>query len=257
MNQASRLLIIKQMLNEKDELTTKDLAEYFKVSFDTVRRDVLRLASTGQAVRFHGGIMNNNLNDVPGYRTRSHVRSSVKASMAAAAEKMVIPKRLYFIGASTTLVLLCQLLNKKNITVITNSIDNALNLSQNTLPRVELLGGQLDKGNRYTYSLETLTQLDSFTFDTIFVGTSRVCEEGIYVVDKDDAVILKKAIMRSKRVVVIAEQYKFNSEQSSPYKLADCFEIDVLITDNKLSEAYRKWFKKTIEVKYIKVKEGE
>lgn len=240
------------MLNETDRVTTKYLTEYFNVSFDTVRRDILRLTSTGQAVRFHGGIMSNNLNDVPNYRTRSHIKSPIKSNMAAIAEKMVIPKRLYFIGTSTTLTLLCELLNKKNITVITNSIDNALSLSQNIFPRVELLGGQLDKGNRYTYSLETLTQLDYFTFDTIFVGTSRICAEGIYVVDEDDAFILKKAIARSKRIIVIAEQYKFNSKQSSPYKLADCSEVDILITDSKLRESYKQWFKESIKIQYVK-----
>ncbi|GAJ27122.1 transcriptional regulator [Liquorilactobacillus sucicola DSM 21376 = JCM 15457] len=251
MIQQKRLLLIKEMLQEKDELTTKYLAKYFNVSADTVRRDILKLVSSGQGIRFHGGIMTMDLNGVPGYKTRSHIKSSIKSDMAQLAARLVSTRGLYFIGTSTTLVQLCGLLEEKNITVITNSIDNALELSKNMLPRVELLGGRLDKGNRYTYSLEMLTQLASFTFDTVFIGTSGVFKDGIFVVDKDDASILKKAVQRARRVIMIAEQYKFDSNKSSPYKVADCSEIDVIITDNKLDNEHRKWFKPNIKIKDI------
>lgn len=55
MTQEERIREIKKLLEQKHHLVTKDLTDYFNVSFDTAWRDVLRLTSTGQAIRVHGG----------------------------------------------------------------------------------------------------------------------------------------------------------------------------------------------------------
>ena len=59
MTQEERIREIKKLLEQKHHLVTKDLTDYFNVSFDTARRDVLRLTSTGQAIRVHGGLLAN------------------------------------------------------------------------------------------------------------------------------------------------------------------------------------------------------
>lgn len=58
--------------------------------------------------------------------------------------------------------------------------------------------------------------------------------------------------MRSKKVVLVAQKYKFEAQNSSPYKSADLKDIDVLITDEPLSAQYRAYFKPGLKVKYIK-----
>ncbi|WP_375378703.1 DeoR family transcriptional regulator, partial [Lactobacillus helveticus] len=57
MNQEQHLLKIKELLKQRQHISTRELATYFKVSFDTARRDVIHLTSTGQAIRVHGGLM--------------------------------------------------------------------------------------------------------------------------------------------------------------------------------------------------------
>lgn len=49
LSQEQRLEEIKEMLAKKHKLTTHELADHFGIAFDTARRDVLRLTSTGQA----------------------------------------------------------------------------------------------------------------------------------------------------------------------------------------------------------------
>lgn len=62
MTQEERLIQIKKLLKEKHQLSTRKLAEHFQISFDTARRDVIHLTSTGQdgkkirpsrSMRFH------------------------------------------------------------------------------------------------------------------------------------------------------------------------------------------------------------
>ena len=185
------------------------------------------------------------LNNVPGFVTRIHIQSPIKAKMAKLASQEVHPGGLYFIGASTTLMQMCELLGRVNTTVVTNSIDNAIRLTLHELSAVELLGGKIDKGNRYTYSLETLAKLDNHTFDAAFLGTSKIQADGITIVDAYDVTIIKK-------VVLVAQKYKFEAQNSSPYKSADLKDIDVLITDEPLSAQYRAYFKPDLKLKYIK-----
>ena len=86
MIQEERLVQIKKMLKKEHQVSTKEIAKKFGVSFDTARRDVIHLATTGQAVRIHGGIMEISQNDVPDFLARNQVQSPVKLKMAKMAK---------------------------------------------------------------------------------------------------------------------------------------------------------------------------
>lgn len=47
MQQEKRLEFIKEQLKQTDHLATKEIADLLGVSFDTARRDVIKLCSTG------------------------------------------------------------------------------------------------------------------------------------------------------------------------------------------------------------------
>ena len=55
MNQEERRQEIKRLLQSRHQLSTRELAQHFGISFDTARRDILHLTRTGQAVRVHAG----------------------------------------------------------------------------------------------------------------------------------------------------------------------------------------------------------
>lgn len=55
--QIERLELIRQKLDERKTLSTREVMKICDVSFDTARRDVIKLTSTGQAIRIHGGLM--------------------------------------------------------------------------------------------------------------------------------------------------------------------------------------------------------
>lgn len=66
-----RIELIKQLLEEKQELTTKDIMSEFGVSQDTARRDIVLLADRGEVKRTHGGILPLDFgNKVPNFQSR-------------------------------------------------------------------------------------------------------------------------------------------------------------------------------------------
>ncbi len=242
MTQEERIREIKKLLEQKHHLVTKDLADYFNVSFDTARRDVRRLTSTGQAIRVHGGLLANSHDNVPNFITRNHIDSPIKTKMAQMALRFVHPNQYDFIGASTTLKKLCELICGMDLQIVTNSIDNSLELMQSRLPDVRLLGGKIDKEHRFNYSVTSIDTLKRMSFNTAFFGTSNVKEDGAYLTKMSDAELTRVAASRAKQVVVIAENYKFNSQNTSPFMSIPLSQIDVLITDDPLPQELKEKF---------------
>lgn len=140
---------------------------------------------------------------------------------------------------------------------MTNSIDNAGALMMDNLPNVILLGGYLNKENHYTSSLNSLKEIDQYGFDVAVIGTSSVNKKGVFVVNHSDAQIEREVVNRTKTVILLAEEYKFKEDRSSPYKVMDCKQADILITDNKLAPQYRKYFKKNIKIREVLAEESK
>ena len=242
MTQEKRLIEIKELLKKKGQLSTRQLAKHFGVSFDTARRDVIHLTSTGQALRVHGGLMSVNHGDVPDFLARTQIQSPVKAKIAKVAARFVHPGQLDFIGPSTTLRHLCTLITGKNLEIVTNSVDNALALMAAPLPTVSILGGTIQKKDRLIYSMNSLSELNKLHFDTAFIGTSKVRKDGVYTSTQVDAQMISLAASRAKQIVLVAEQYKFTNTNSSPFMSLPLDKVDVLITDVPLPEEFAKNF---------------
>ena len=235
MTQEERIHEIKRLLSQKRHLLTRDLAAYFNISFDTARRDVIRMSSTGQAQRVHGGLMANSSDNVPNFLTRNQIDSPLKTKIAQVAQKFIHPNQCDFIGPSTTLKKLCQLINGGDLQIVTNSLDNSLELMQAPLPQIRLLGGKIDKEHRFSYSVTAIDLLKRMSFNTAFFGTSSVKEDGIYSNKMSDAELNRVAASRAKQIIVVAEQYKFDSQNTSPFMSIPLDMIDVLITDEPLT----------------------
>ncbi|WP_308556823.1 DeoR/GlpR family DNA-binding transcription regulator [uncultured Lactobacillus sp.] len=248
MIQEERLKHIKKMLQKEHQVSTKEIAKKFGVSFDTARRDVIHLTTTGQAVRIHGGMMAINQNDVPGFLARSQVQSPVKLKMAKMAKRFAHPGQCDFIGSSTTLNLLCPMLNGVDMQIVTNSIDNALSLLNSDFPSVRLLGGIINKEQRYIYSEAALETIRRMRFNTAFIGGSKVGDDGVYTASMDDAEIVRAATQRANQIVLIAEKYKFTNQTTSPYMSLSLDKVDVLITDTPLSNEVKRHFNSKTQI---------
>lgn len=248
MNQEQRLLEIKKLLKQRQHLSTRELVTYFKVSFDTARRDVIHLTSTGQAIRVHGGLMALNSNTVPDFLARNQIQSPIKLEMAKMAKRFIHTGQCDFIGSSTILKQLCPLLNGMDLEIVTNSIDNALSLLVAEFPSVRLLGGLINKNQRYIYSEAALRTLNQMHFNTVLIGSSRIREDGVYVPSMDDAEIVRAAVDHASQVVLVAEKYKFTNHSSSPYLSTTLDKIDVLITDTPLSKEMNNYFNSKTQI---------
>ena len=100
-----------------------------------------------------------------------------------------------------------------------------------------------------------MKEIDQYEFDMAVIETSSVNKNRVFVVNHSDAQIKREVIQRTKTVILLAEKYKFKADPSSPYKVMDCDQADILITDNKLKSQYRKYFRKNIKIPEVLVEE--
>ena len=152
MSQEKRIELIKQLLEERQELSTKDIMEEFGVSQDTARRDIVLLTKRGEVKRTHGGILPLDFGkSVPNFQSRLSQFTKQKTQIANEAAKYFKPHNVYFVDASTILLKTCQTINMP-LTVITHSLDNCIALSEHNKVTVKVLSGTLNHENRYFYS---------------------------------------------------------------------------------------------------------
>lgn len=250
MHQAERIRIIKKLLAKEEHLSTREIMKKLNVSFDTARRDIIRLSETGQANRVHGGIIALDRTNVPGFKSRSYIESPVKNKMAAIMAHYIYPQRLYFFGTSTTIARACEKIQGINATIVTHSIDNAANLLQSELPDVRLLGGKINKENRFTYAMDSLTKIRNCRFSMAFIGSSLIADGQIYVANEEDAAIDRCAIAQARQIVLVSENYKFHSGHSSSYRVASTKDVDLMITDQPLDAKKKSIFRPDCLFKY-------
>lgn len=229
MYQEERLLKVLEYLNEHNYMSIHDICEMFNVSRDTARRDIVKLINQGTAIRTHGGISLPVLkNTIKEYRERIEAYSEEKKSIAQKALEFIEEGKHYFFDVSTIVSFLAQEINK-SIWVLTHSLDNIEILSEKEDVQVHSIGGCLNKKNRFFYKSDCENYLDRIRFDTAVIGAASITEDGIYYVDKEDALIKQAAIKKSSVVIVLTEYEKFKC--LSYYKGVNWDQIDIIITD--------------------------
>ena len=140
----SRLAQIQQMLAAGDAVTVGELTGRLGVSEATVRRDLDVLQESGVVQRTHGGAVPTSvgLRELP-FPERSSVQVAEKRAIAREAAALVSPGETVFIGGGSTTLRLAERLSDVDLTVVTNSLPVARELSRSPSVHVIVIGGTL------------------------------------------------------------------------------------------------------------------
>src|ERR1700691_6428871 len=160
------------MLNHEGRVLVGDLARHFRTSQVTIRKDLDILQAHGRIQRTHGGALparEGALED-PTLREKEKLHRKEKLQIAAAAVRMVAEGQVVILDSGTTTTAIARALrNFQNLTIITNAVNIAAELSGSAV-EVMLTGGNLRKNS---FSLvgpiaeETLHKLNA---DILFLG---------------------------------------------------------------------------------------
>ena len=121
---------ILEKLQVERRVVVSELSALYDVSEETIRRDLDKLENDGYAIKSYGGaVINENSNlDLP-YNVRKNTNVLGKQKIAALISEMVHDGDNIMLDASSTAVAIAKAIkNKKDLTVITNSLEIALEL---------------------------------------------------------------------------------------------------------------------------------
>lgn len=240
MSQEKRIQMIKQLLEERQELSTKDIMQEFGISQDTARRDIVLLTKRGEVKRTHGGILPLDFGrSVPNFQSRLARFTKQKTQIALEAAKYFKPHQVYFVDSSTILLKTCQNINMP-LTIVTHSLDNCMALAEHNKVKVKVLSGTLNHENRYFYSNLAIEELQNIVFDTAFIAASGLDANGAYLLDQGDAQIVGMAVKRARQVILVAEHQKFVNK--SYYRICPLDKISLFITDQEPTQEQKAMF---------------
>ena len=118
-------------LRAEQRVLVSDLAEYYNVTEETIRRDLDKLEKEGYATKTYGGaILGNSTKTDLSYTIRNKTNVDAKNQIAALASRLIEDgDHLMLDDSSTSLYLAKKLKEKKNLTVITNSVELVVELN--------------------------------------------------------------------------------------------------------------------------------
>ncbi|MGX7025974.1 DeoR/GlpR family DNA-binding transcription regulator [Vagococcus hydrophili] len=231
MNQDERLIQTIQLLEEKKQIKQEELMNYFNISKDTARRDILKLLEQDLAERTKGGIklpvIKQQLTD---YQNRLITHSFEKETLTKKAHHLIQENQTIWLDVSTTVELLGKEKTFNNTLFVTNSVDNAVRYSENK-NNVYLLSGYYQPDSHLLTGPMIISQLNHFHFDIAFIGASGVSKEGIFFDELDDLELHQQLKQQAKKVVLLVDSTKIN--QTTSFKI-NWENIDLLVTNQTL-----------------------
>ena len=237
------------MLQRDSRVVVSDLSVSFNVTEETIRRDLEKLEKEGFAKKTYGGaIINESLNvDLP-YTVRKKANVSNKQYIAEIISSMIEDGDHIMMDASSTAVYVAKhLKTKKNITIITNSIEILLELSEVTGWKVLSTGGTLREGSLSLVGYQAEKMLTNYHVDKAIISCKGIdLEKGITDSNEMDAQIKKLMFESANTRILAADTSKFN--KISFTKIGDLEDIDIMITDTEPDDKWKQVFN-TMQVK--------
>lgn len=249
---------ILRRLEEDGKVSIPELCTALSASLATIRRDLEGLESRSLLRRTRGGAVPIGpffyepfLRDAS-FQDRVNRFAEEKRRIARAAAELVHRgDTVAMSGGTTTTEVMRSLKVLSGITIITNTVNVAMELSSRSDIDVIVTGGQL-RGNWFTLigPLATLTA-DMLFADIMFIGVDGIdVQQGLTCTNSAEADFLRHLARHSKKKVVVADHSKLGTV--AKWLLCPTNEIDMMITDCGASaEAVHAFREAGISVKLV------
>ena len=227
-------------LQEERKVVVSDLSQQYNVTEETIRRDLEKLENEGLAKKTYGGaVLNDSFNtDLP-YTVRKKANVESKQRIAEVIAAMIEDgDHLILDASSTALFIAKRMKDKKNITVITNSVEILLELSDRNGWKILSTGGRLTEGGLALVGYQAERMVSTFHVDyAIFSCKGMDQERGLTDANESDAQIKKMIVKAAKKSILAVDHSKF--DKISFTQVCELSEIDMVVTDKEPSESWK------------------
>ena len=226
-------------LTSDGKVIVTELAKDFGVTEETIRRDLEKLDKEGLASKTYGGAISKNASalDLP-YNVRESVNVDEKQRIADKIAALIEDgERISVDSSSTALYVIKRIKNKKNLTIITNSVKILIELADKQDWTILSTGGILKRGAMSLTGSSAEKMIHSYHVDTAICSCKGLdMSLGITDSNESDSLIKQAMIASAERRILAVDGEKF--DKKSFVKVCDASDVDVIVTDSEPSE---KW----------------
>ena len=232
---------ILEILEQQGFVTVKHLISALQYSSATINRDLNALEKRQLVIRSYGGVepVRAKYVTIP---FRAHKMHAEKKRIGRNAASFVQDGDTIYIDSSTTAQCMEQyLIGKKELTVITNNIFLAANLSSHNI-KVICLGGTVVEAPCMLYGTETVQNAARYRVDKMFFATGAVTESGLISAGLYD-LLFKTISANAARVFYLVDHKKIDQPFQTIF--CDFSEVGCVISDYEFPDETKKRYPDT------------
>lgn len=228
--------IIELLKSSGGTCNTNYISKKLFSSKSTIRRDLIDLEEEGIIQREHGSIklLIDSASEISAAMRRK-ANQDKKIIISKLAREFIKDNMVIFLDSSSTVNTLTPILTQfKNLTVITNGLNIATGLVNSSSIKCYICPGILKNKSMSIVGEYAAEFLNEFRADLAFISTKALNESGLFEGDDSQALCKRRMISNAKKVILLCDTSK--EFASAYFKLCSYSDIDILITDDKLSE---------------------
>ena len=216
-------------------VVVEPLAERFAVTMQTIRRDLTELSDAGLLDRVHGGAVARTGVTNIGYDERRRMNEAAKTAIGQLCAQAIPDNSSMILNLGTTTEAVArELLQHRNITVVTNNLNVANILVANPSCEIMVAGGSLRRSDGGLVGDLTIEFIKQFKVDYAIIGTSALDPDGdLLDFDLAEVRVSKAIIQQSRQTYLVTDATKLT--RSAPVRLASLAELDAIFTNRPLS----------------------
>jgi DeoR family glycerol-3-phosphate regulon repressor len=215
----------------EERVFVDDLSARFKVTPQTIRKDLNDLCQARLLVRVHGGA------ELPSgivnleYEERRQLAAGEKLAIGEAAANLIPNESSLFINIGTTTEAVSEaLLDHDGLMVVTNNINVANRMRVYPKFEVVMAGGVVRSTDGGIVGETAVDFFRQFKVDYAVIGSSAIDPDGTLLdFDIREVKVAQAIIENARHVILVGDASKF--DRSAPVRIADFSLIDSFVTD--------------------------
>jgi DeoR family transcriptional regulator of aga operon len=238
----ARATAILEAVLRDGEVSVEALAARLQVSLSTVRRDLATLEREGLLRRTHGGatgvspLLYEPFRHDSSFQEQEGRHAEEKRRIGLAAAELVQDGETIGLTPGTTATQVARSLrHRRGITVVTNTVNVAMELCNREDLTVYVTGGYLRGGWFSLVGAPAVRGAGELFLDRVFIGANAVdAGRGLTCLHPEEAAINRALVAQARQRVVVADRSKLG--QVVACLICPTSEVHMLITDRDASE---------------------
>jgi DeoR/GlpR family transcriptional regulator of sugar metabolism len=235
---------ILEKLQQEKRVIVSELSVHYGVSEETIRRDLEKMEKDGYVTKSYGGaVLNENINIELPFNIRKNTNITGKQRIANILTELVNDGDSLMLDSSSTAVFIAKALKetKRNLTIITNSIEIIIELFDAQEWRVLSTGGLAQEGSVALVGPQTDQMLSGYHVNKTIISCKGLdTQNGITDSNELHARNKQTMLSRANQKILAIDSSKFGMTAFA--KITDISGVSIVITDEKPESKWLRLF---------------